>query len=420
MVAGVLAEAERVLVWVGEEAGLEPELVARSVRVEEELAEAGERATRVGLEIAAEEARRDGLVAGAERLAAVVEEARGDDSSLTARLERLAHEVELVRDAAETGRAADAADAEAGEALARAESAAVDAGFPGVPDAQAAARTAASREGMTERLRSLDAERAAVGKALSDPALVAAAGLPEPHLVALDAAHEDAEGEHAARVSTRDQAGARHDQLVTLAATLAGRLEEWRPAEERHALAKRLAELTGGTSADNTEHTRLSSYVLGERLRQVVDAANERLEHMSGGRYLLLYDKRKSAADRKRAGGGLGLRVLDGWTGTDRDPATLSGGEAFMTSLALALALADVVTAEAGGVELGTLFIDEGFGTLDEDTLDAVLDILDDLREGGRAVGIVSHVAELRSRVPAQLKVRKHRHGSTLSVSLPG
>lgn len=160
---------------------------------------------------------------------------------------------------------------------------------------------------------------------------------------------------------------------------------------------------------------RLSAYVLGERLRQVVDAANERLDHMSGGRYLLRHDLNRSAGDRGRSGGGLGLRVLDAWTGVERDPATLSGGESFITSLALALGLADVVTDEAGGAEIGTLFVDEGFGTLDDETLDDVLDILDGLREGGRAVGVVSHVAELRVRIPAQLRVVKGRSGSTLS-----
>ncbi|MEU4515708.1 SbcC/MukB-like Walker B domain-containing protein, partial [Nonomuraea wenchangensis] len=191
----------------------------------------------------------------------------------------------------------------------------------------------------------------------------------------------------------------------------------WRPAEERHRLAERMAALTGGTSGDNRWSMSLSSYVLGERLRAVVEAANERLDHMSAGRYLLQHDLRKTAGSRGRSGGGLGLRVSDGWTGVDRDPATLSGGESFITSLALALGLADVVTAEAGGAEIGTLFVDEGFGTLDEDTLDGVLDILDGLRDGGRAVGIVSHVAELRSRITAQLKVTKTRRGSALATS---
>jgi exonuclease SbcC len=108
--------------------------------------------------------------------------------------------------------------------------------------------------------------------------------------------------------------------------------------------------------------------------------------------------------------------VVDAWTGTERDTATLSGGESFFASLALALGLADVVTDEAGGMPLDTLFIDEGFGTLDEQALEEVMDVLDGLRERDRAVGIVSHVADLRARIPAQLLVRKGRHGSTVEL----
>jgi DNA repair protein SbcC/Rad50 len=138
---------------------------------------------------------------------------------------------------------------------------------------------------------------------------------------------------------------------------------------------------------------------------------------MSDGRFALEHSDEKSAGDRSRSGGGLGLRISDSWTGVSRDPATLSGGESFITSLALALGLADVVTAEAGGAEIGVLFVDEGFGTLDEETLDEVMAVLDGLRDGGRAVGVVSHVAELRIRIPAQLRVHKDRHGSRVSVS---
>jgi exonuclease SbcC len=165
---------------------------------------------------------------------------------------------------------------------------------------------------------------------------------------------------------------------------------------------------------------RLSAYVLAARLEQVVEAANERLARMSAGRYALEHTTDKAAADGRRGGtGGLGLRVADAWTGQSRDPVTLSGGESFITSLALALGLADVVTAEsAAGAEIGTLFVDEGFGTLDEDTLDEVMGVLDGLRDGGRAVGIVSHVVELRARIPAQLRVRKGRTGSTACVTV--
>ncbi|GII83213.1 hypothetical protein Ssi03_12030 [Sphaerisporangium siamense] len=418
--AGLVRRGEGVLAALRESADEEAALAEAAGRLDAELADLNDALARVGLELAAEQAKEEGLTAESERLTTRLDAARGEDATLSARLERLADEAELLRDAAEVGRHARATSAERDAAAARAESAAGEAGFAGVEDARAAMRTTSARQAMSERLRALDAEHAAVTKLLSDPELAAAAAAPPPDVPALTEAFERAEREHAERSSARDQAAARRDRLAELSTSLDATMARWRPAEERHRLARSLAELAVGTSPDNVPHMRLSSYVLGERLRQVVDAANARLDHMSGGRYVLLYDPRKSAGDRKRAGGGLGLRVLDGWTGVDRDPATLSGGEAFMTSLALALALADVVSAEAGGVELGTLFIDEGFGTLDEDTLDGVLDILDELRDGGRAVGIVSHVGELRARVPAQLKVIKNRFGSRLSMAVPG
>jgi exonuclease SbcC len=151
--------------------------------------------------------------------------------------------------------------------------------------------------------------------------------------------------------------------------------------------------------------------VLAARLEQVAAAASQRLDRMSSGRYQLAH---AATGGNARDRGGLNLRVLDAWTGSDRDPATLSGGETFSASLALALGLADVVTAEAGGSQLDTLFVDEGFGTLDDDTLDEVMGVLDDLREGGRVVGLVSHVADLRQRIPVQLRVDKGRTGSTV------
>ena len=176
-----------------------------------------------------------------------------------------------------------------------------------------------------------------------------------------------------------------------------------------------LAALVEGKSVDNLLKMRLSAYVLSERLRQVVAAANERLGEMTDERYTLEQADEKGAGEQR---GGLSLRVRDEWSGKQRDPATLSGGETFLVSLALALGLADTVSHEAGGIQLETLFIDEGFGALDATTLDAVMDTLDSLRDGGRVVGLVSHVIELRNRVPAQLEVRKARRGSTLCASL--
>jgi DNA repair protein SbcC/Rad50 len=195
-------------------------------------------------------------------------------------------------------------------------------------------------------------------------------------------------------------------------------VDAWRPAARRYAVAASLAGLAGGQSVRNRLSMRLSAYVLAARLEQVVDAANERLARMSSGRYALLHTVDKAAGDRRGGSGGLGLRMVDGWTGQERDPVTLSGGESFITSLSLALGLSDIVTTENGGAEIGTLFVDEGFGTLDEETLDEVMGVLDGLRDGGRAVGIVSHVTELRTRIPAQLRIHKERAGSRVSVTI--
>ncbi|WP_182877037.1 AAA family ATPase [Microbispora sp. H10670] len=412
---GDLADVEARLGRARSEAEAEEELAARAARLTAELEELGALAARRGAELAEARAHRDMLETGERRLAEVIDAARGADPSLAARIDRLSEEAGLLREAADAARTAAEAGRESEAARAAAARAASGEGFASVEHAAAAVRTPEDREAMTERLGLLDAERATVEGLLADPELVAAAAEPPAGLAELSAAHDAAEREHGLRTSARDRARSRLDQLTALAGELDAAARAHRPAEERHRLARRLAELAGGTSGDNRWHMRLSAYVLGERLRQVVDAANERLDHMSGGRYLLRHDLNRTAGDRGRSGGGLGLRVLDAWTGVERDPATLSGGESFITSLALALGLADVVTAEAGGAEIGTLFVDEGFGTLDEDTLDDVLDILDGLREGGRAVGVVSHVAELRVRIPAQLRVLKNRGGSTLA-----
>jgi exonuclease SbcC len=160
----------------------------------------------------------------------------------------------------------------------------------------------------------------------------------------------------------------------------------------------------------------LTTYVLRHWFDQVVSAANHRLGAMSAGRYEL---ERVDELERGERRTGLSLRVIDRHTGESRSPRSLSGGETFYTSLALALGLADVVRAEAGGVELDTLFIDEGFGSLDAETLDQVMGVIDELRDGGRAVGIVSHVADLKGRISERLEIRSltGRGSTTLVVA---
>ena len=169
-----------------------------------------------------------------------------------------------------------------------------------------------------------------------------------------------------------------------------------------------LAALAKGT--DGHRRVALTTYVLRYWFGQVVAAANVRLSAMSSGRYEL---RRTDEGRNKRDRSGLTLAVIDRHTGEERSAASLSGGETFYTSLALALGLADVVRAQAGGVDLDTLFIDEGFGSLDADTLDQVMGVIDDLRDRGRVIGIVSHVTELKDRVPERLEVCRLPDGSS-------
>ena len=261
-----------------------------------------------------------------------------------------------------------------------------------------------------------------VEQVLADVAARLEALPPEPEGEADAAAAVAARQEAHARARRRvEEVGAevatlaaRRDRLGGLTLDLAERLRAWAPLRRDLALATRLGTFVEGRSSDNHLQMRLSAYVLAYRLSQVVAAANERLARMSEHRYSLEHTAQRGAGETR---GGLSLRVRDDWSGEARDPATRSGGETFVVSLALALGLADVITAEAGGAELDTLFVDEGFGSLDADTLEDVMDVLDSLREGGRVVGVVSHVAEMRDRIPTQLRVRKSRSGSTLAVA---
>ena len=144
---------------------------------------------------------------------------------------------------------------------------------------------------------------------------------------------------------------------------------------------------------------------------RVLRAANLRLCSMSQGRFTLL---RKTGEDDGRRRTGLDLEVLDSYTGKTRPASGLSGGESFMASLSLALGLSDVVQQSAGGVHLDAMFIDEGFGSLDADVLDLAVNTLAEMTGGGRMIGIISHVAELRERIDKQVRVEKTCIGSRL------
>ena len=147
---------------------------------------------------------------------------------------------------------------------------------------------------------------------------------------------------------------------------------------------------------------------------KVLDAANERLHLISENRYMLIQkEEAKNTSDKI----GIDLEVIDNYNSSRRDVKSLSGGESFMAALSLALGLSDVIQSYAGGISVETLFIDEGFGTLDAESLEKALGVLSDLSLGSHLIGIISHVPELKTRIDKQIKVSKSREGSKIEVS---
>jgi len=176
--------------------------------------------------------------------------------------------------------------------------------------------------------------------------------------------------------------------------------------EERY---KIVADLSKTANGDNSERITFERYVLAAYFDEIIAAANLRLIKMAGGRYLL---KRKEEKGKGRGQEGLELEVFDNYTGKARHVKTLSGGESFKASLALALGLADVVQSYAGGISIDTMFVDEGFGTLDPESLDNAIQCLIDLQRSGRLVGIISHVPELKERLDVRLEITPAKEGS--------
>ena len=168
--------------------------------------------------------------------------------------------------------------------------------------------------------------------------------------------------------------------------------------------------LSDAANGKNDRFLTFQRFVLAALLDDVLLAATARLQIMSGGRYIM---EREPEGQRRRSPWGLDLKVFDHYTGQARPVATLSGGESFLAALALALGLADVVQAHTGGIHLDAIFVDEGFGSLDPEALDLALRALIDLRRGGRLVGLISHVPELKERISARLEVTPTRNGST-------
>ncbi|MFJ7266826.1 AAA family ATPase [Streptomyces sp. NPDC099050] len=360
---------------------------------------------------AARASRREALDRERASLEAELALVRADAPSVAARAGVLEDRVRMVTAAAASLRRAETTAARLKEADDQLADASFKAGFDTTEEAAEAVLPEYERSALQRRTDAWQAEEAMLADRLGEADTAAAAALPPAAPEAAEAYAALAAAKLRTAGSAVDAARVRCKDLDGLSLQAERELRSLGPLREAYERVARLAGLTAGTSADNERKMRLEAYVLAARLEQVAAAATVRLLRMSGGRYTLLHsDARASGRGRS----GLGLHVVDAWTGSERDTATLSGGETFFASLALALGLADVVTDEAGGMRLDTLFIDEGFGSLDDQALDEVLDVLDSLRERDRSVGIVSHVADLRTRVQAQLEIVKQRGGSVV------
>jgi DNA repair protein SbcC/Rad50 len=414
-IEGLSAEADALAATIAaaqaavrEAAGLAEQLAARRAeheRVSEELLAATAEATVAREQLLA-------ATADLDRLRAELADGAAGYPSVAARQRALRRSADRDRTlAAALDRLAGALAAES-EACSRAEREALASGFAALDEARPAVLGSAALVELGDEVASWDQELIRLTAEAEADDL---AGL-DPGLAQYAQAAAQTAADSLVRAAQAEQeVWAAHDAATAMTARFARRLDEVRGAAESY---DRLVEATDtviglanlAKGMDGHRRVALTTYVLRHWFEQVVAAANVRLSVMSSGRYEL---KRIDEGENKRQRAGLTLSVIDRHTGEERSPKSLSGGETFYTSLALALGLADVVKAEAGGVDLDTLFIDEGFGSLDADTLDQVMGVIDDLRDRGRVVGIVSHVADLKDRVAERLEVRRIAEGSS-------
>ena len=269
-------------------------------------------------------------------------------------------------------------------------------------------------EALEARVAAHDKELFAAREALASERLTRAASAATPDVEALTEASRRADEDAASAARASGILEQHCAQLDAARTPLERALDALAQAREQAGPIRRLADIAAASGPENLASTPLAAWVLIARLEDVLAAANPRLERISSGRYQLVAVSDDGTSSRKS---GLGLAIVDHDTEAVRSPRTLSGGETFYTSLALALGLADVVTAEAGGVELRTMFIDEGFGSLDSHTLALVMEQLQALRCAGRTVGVISHVEEMATQIADQIQVRPlPEGGSTLRV----
>lgn len=383
--------------------------------------DAAARAERAALDarLAEDRAAVAGLRATADALRADVRAARGTHDTVAARVAEARGRRDLARDCL----AARERAAEQERALATAV-ADRDAGLAGsVFDSAVAAADALldppERAAVDTRLSAHAAALAAIRARLLALELESIDLVDPPDLAASEAAATAADTARAAAIAAQRDAQNAADRLRDLLVQTDAAYADVAAIADEAAAITRLADTVAGR-APNTMKMDLETFVLAAELEEIVAAATLRLAEMSAGRYSLHHSDARQA---RNAASGLGIEVLDAHTGLRRSPQSLSGGETFLASLALALGLAEVVTNRAGGLRLDTLFVDEGFGSLDPETLDLAMRTLDELRAGGRTVGVISHVEAMKEQLPAQLVVTATPEGPSVirqDVAVPG
>ena len=367
------------------------------------------RAEHAGAEAAIEAARDEHAVSAAELLRSStrrsgitdrVEQSRGGFASIG---ERVAHLLARVGDAQALAKAT--SDVGARAAVVDTAGAALDGqlaiqGFADARSVSAARLDSRAAATLESSIRAADDAAAVATATLADSTLSDLPAEPVDPVPAAEAVRSARSARDAA-VSTHRSLSSRVDQLARVVVTA------HRMSESSAALLdefRQLRELSSAVEGNepNDKRMRLETYVLAARLEEIVAAANARLRTMTGGRYALEHD---DALQFRGLKSGLGLAIRDEHSGRARATHSLSGGETFLASLALALGLAEVVTNQAGGIRLDTLFIDEGFGSLDGDTLEIAMSTLDSLRSGGRTIGLISHVDAMKEQIPAKLRI---------------
>lgn len=260
-------------------------------------------------------------------------------------------------------------------------------------------------------LRHFDDELAVVRSLLAEPGV---ADLPL-ELVDLEAAQGAADSAALERDRARATFSTLTERARQIAALVVDAIAQFDASDSLLATQTQVRELAAVVHGDepNTKRMRLETYVLAAQLEEIIAAANQRLRAMTGGRYLLEHD---DSLQFRGAQSGLGLSIRDAHTGRVRPTHSLSGGETFLASLALALGLAEVVSQQAGGIALDTLFVDEGFGSLDAETLETAMSTLDSLRTRGRTIGLISHVDSMKEQIPAKLAIVVSERGDSSVV----